>query len=130
MFMLFLAFQDRGEACELYGFSSKQLVALEVFAESTFERPRCTGLPQVELGTGPLVAFLLGGAAHGGSARFGPGCGASLDLEAATSAAKALLAETKQRLDLDKVASHELVMKGLCSREREAEDPMISFMVS
>lgn len=120
---LALLWQDIRDACRLFELPEGCLSHLAIFSADAADRPSYTRLPDVEVGEGPLVAFLLGGAARSGSASFGPGYGASGDLEAATSAAKALLSDRatamKERLDLDAVAGHELVMKGLCARERQ-----------
>eukprot|EP00435_Cladocopium_sp_Y103_P033791 s586_g8.t1 len=151
---LALLWQDIRDACLLFELPEGCLSQLAIFSADAADRPSYTRLPDVEVGEGPLVAFLLGGAARSGSASFGPGYGASGDLEAATSAAKALLSDRatamKERLDTwprlapfgsycarsgrsdseqsgpaafavgsARVAGHELVMKGLCARERQ-----------
>lgn len=114
---------DIRDACSLFQLPESCLMELAVFAADAADRPSYTRIPDVEVDEGPLVAFLLGQAARSGSASFGPGYGASGDLEAATSAAKALLSDRamamRERIDLDAVSGHELVMKGLCTRERQ-----------
>ncbi|CAK9114035.1 unnamed protein product [Durusdinium trenchii] len=113
---------DIRDACRIFDLPEGSVCGLALFAADVADRPSYTRFPGVEAEEEPLVAFLLGGAARQGSASFGPGFGASGDLEAATSAAKALLSDRAQavaRVDLDAVASHEVAMKGLCARERQ-----------
>lgn len=52
-----------GDACALFELPEDCLSELAIFTADTADRPSYTRLPDVEVGEGPLVAFLLGGAA-------------------------------------------------------------------